>query len=686
MMRTVLGCKLFLLLIALIWLGFPNNLSAQAEAPTQVPLDTLVVTATRTEKKLEDVTASVSVVTREEIEQMPVKTVMDVMRNMKGVTVENDRGAYGSSTSNKIVIRGMGGDGQGRVMVLVDGMPAMAPGSNIFEWNSINLNTVERVEVVRGPSSALYGSSAMGGVINIITRRPGENGFETRLKSSYGRYKSWDENFYHSGAFDKFSYSISAGYSSSDGFNAVPLESRSAAKPVPGRNDKAEKVKNYTAALKLRYDFEDNADITFLVNYADYKRTGRYWFAPEYNLYSYSREGLGLGLHKNFGRIDSNLNLRLDFIDTNYDSGTVSKITGDAPNETWQLSVDQNNTFTWGQYQTITFGFAGLAANQERQYHYVDTPNRYRAKGGDQFNIAGFFQDEISLLDNKLMVVPGFRYDYWSTKGYDHDSNIALNNFSANVNKHLSPKIGLRLNPKDDLIIFRANYGEAFRVASLDDRFGGFASGTILYQSNNKLDPEISRTFDLGVDVNLSDSLSFSLTAYNTRAKNYIANVRTARIPGFSTVYTKQNIDKVRIKGFEASIQYRPNEYWTLFAEGNITDATIEGGVNDGNHIPLTPENKASLGFSFAHPDWFNLRVSGTRVGRIWQDQLENSRTVEGRVWLVDVRLSRRFEFGNWWAEPFVEATNLTNKSEVRFNDTSRMPINTVYGGLEIGF
>lgn len=212
------------------------------------------------------------------------------------------------------------------------------------------------------------------------------------------------------------------------------------------------------------------------------------------------------------------------------------------------------------------------------------------------------------------------------------------------------------------------------------------STGRTLYQSNNNLDPEISRTWDIGVDVNPSEALSFGLTAYSTRAKNYIANVRTAPIPGYTTVYTKENIERVRINGFEANIQYRPNEYWTLFAEGNLTDARIEGGANNGNHIPFTPENKASLGFSFAHPDWFNLRVSGTRVGKIWQDQLENSRTIEGQVWLGDVRLSRRFEIADWWVEPFVEATNLTNKNEVRFINSSRMPINTVYGGLEFGF
>lgn len=292
----------WLVLMMLAWLGTPASLGAQEEPETKVTLDTVVVTATRSEKKIQDVTSSVSVVTREEIERMPATTVMDVLRNTVGVTVEDDRSGYGSSTSNKIVIRGMGGSGQSRILVLVDGMPAQTPGSSIFEWTSVNLNSVERIEVVRGPSSALYGSNAMGGVVNIITKKPSENGFETRIKSRYGRYNSRDENLYHSGRIDKFSYSISAGLSKTHGFNAVPLESVSGNQRPDGKNSAPERVENYTGAIKLRYDFDDDADLTFMADYSDYERTGRWQhfnFNPDtYRLYTYQREGFGIQLHK----------------------------------------------------------------------------------------------------------------------------------------------------------------------------------------------------------------------------------------------------------------------------------------------------------------------------------------------------------------------------------------------------
>ena len=177
---------------------FPQG--ALAEETVSATMKPVVVTATKTEHSLGETTADVSVVTREQIEKMPANNVLDVMRTMPGVTVDSARSFYGTSTQNKVIIRGMGGDDvNGRVLVLMDGLPVMTAGNNIFNWDTISLDTVERIEVVRGPASALYGSSAMGGVINIITRKPTEEGFKTTVGTKFGRYNTWQNKLYHTG-------------------------------------------------------------------------------------------------------------------------------------------------------------------------------------------------------------------------------------------------------------------------------------------------------------------------------------------------------------------------------------------------------------------------------------------------------------------------------------------------------
>ena len=122
---------------------FPQGVLA--EETVSVTMKPVVVTATKTEHSLGETTADVSVVTREQIEKMPANNVLDVMRTMPGVTVDSARSFYGTSTQNKVIIRGMGGDDvNGRVLVLMDGLPVMAAGNNIFNWDTISLDTASK--------------------------------------------------------------------------------------------------------------------------------------------------------------------------------------------------------------------------------------------------------------------------------------------------------------------------------------------------------------------------------------------------------------------------------------------------------------------------------------------------------------------------------------------------------------
>ncbi|MFR4119924.1 MAG: TonB-dependent receptor [Bilophila wadsworthia] len=233
--------------------------SASARRNRQRDHEPVIVATTKTER-LGETTADVSVVTREQIEKMPANNVLDVMRTMPGVTVDSARSFYGTSTQNKVIIRGMGGDDvNGRVLVLMDGLPVMTAGNNIFNWDTISLDTVERIEVVRGPASALYGSSAMGGVINIITRKPTEEGFKTTVGTKFGRYNTWQNKLYHTGAIDN-SYAIS-GSMLSRGPN-VPSEH--SPKPVqPERiQESSREDENYNGALALNYRFDETADLS----------------------------------------------------------------------------------------------------------------------------------------------------------------------------------------------------------------------------------------------------------------------------------------------------------------------------------------------------------------------------------------------------------------------------------------
>lgn len=444
---------------------FPQG--ALAEETVSATMKPVVVTATKTEHSLGETTADVSVVTREQIEKMPANNVLDVMRTMPGVTVDSARSFYGTSTQNKVIIRGMGGDDvNGRVLVLMDGLPVMTAGNNIFNWDTISLDTVERIEVVRGPASALYGSSAMGGVINIITRKPTEEGFKTTVGTKFGRYNTWQNKLYHTGAIDKFSYAISGSMLESRGFNVLPEHSPKTSSNRNEFNSAREKMENYNGALALNYRFDETADLSIHGEMSSFENTGR-WHIEDFNLYSNRHQGIGARLHKDFGVVDSSFSVRGDFTKSDYDNASKTVKTSEAPSRMRTVSWDQSNTFALGDMHLFTVGVAGSWGKFDSESNYF-TSTRYTQKGGKELNLSGYLQDEISIWDGKLTVVPGVRYDYWRSKGYLQDTNDRVNpdkqDFTSVSNVRFSPKLGVRVDPWDNLVVFRSNYGEAFRL------------------------------------------------------------------------------------------------------------------------------------------------------------------------------------------------------------------------------
>ena len=176
-----------------------------------------------------------------------------------------------------------------------------------------------------------------------------------------------------------------------------------------------------------------------------------------------------------------------DFTKSDYDNASKTVKTSEAPSRMRTVSWDQSNTFALGDMHLFTVGVAGSWGKFDSESNYF-TSTRYTQKGGKELNLSGYLQDEISIWDGKLTVVPGVRYDYWRSKGYLQDTNDRVNpdkqDFTSVSNVRFSPKLGVRVDPWDNLVVFRSNYGEAFRAPTLNDLFGGSIIGSSRYKSN----------------------------------------------------------------------------------------------------------------------------------------------------------------------------------------------------------
>ncbi len=206
-MRRFFSIVVFLTLISPI--SYP--LFAQEK---EVTLEEVVVTATRDIQELRKISANVTVITQKEIEQSNSQVVIDLLRDEVDVVV---RDFYGTGKSASIDIRGFGETGPLNTLVLVDGRRVNEIDLSGVDWSQIPLDQVERIEIVRGPGSVLYGDNAVGGVVNIITKRP-EKPFSASVEGVGGSYSFYKGSGSVSGKWGPLSAILSAGYNSTDGY------------------------------------------------------------------------------------------------------------------------------------------------------------------------------------------------------------------------------------------------------------------------------------------------------------------------------------------------------------------------------------------------------------------------------------------------------------------------------------
>ena len=261
--RAING-KGLLLMLAAAGLLFPAGAVAE-DADTKVyELGDVVVSTTRNEIPVSDAAQSVTVLTEEDIMRSPFERVEDIIRAVPGVYNTRHFGTQTSGVSNPITIRGVGGN---RVLLLVDGVPQNDNFNNSIAWvawGHIPKEAIERIEIVRGPTSAMYGSEGIGGVIHIITKKPDPER-KTSIRAEGGTSDTWAGHGFHSQTFDRFGLLLAGGYEESDGFymteNPADYEIK--------RHREAGKVMG-----KAAYDLDDRSRLELAALYYDHE-TGK---------------------------------------------------------------------------------------------------------------------------------------------------------------------------------------------------------------------------------------------------------------------------------------------------------------------------------------------------------------------------------------------------------------------------
>ena len=664
-----------------LYLSIVNSLFAEEKTAS---LEEIVVTATRTEKEVKDAPGSVSIVTKEDIEKRNIKTIDEALNTTPGVF--NRRGKGLMDTLANISLRGI--PGANRTLIMKDGMIMNNAYTGDVTWTGMP-GDIERIEVVEGPFSSLYGGYAMGGVINIITKMPEKREFV--FKSGYGTswnrgeamddlrrtYLSYGDKFN-----DAFRIFVSYGYQWTSGFPTdLNVQSKQPTAGITGWSyttdnkgsrryiigDKGDnRWWDDSITLKAGYDFSKTTKVL-----ASFERT-RY----EYNRddpHSYLRNAAGQTVYAygtvrensfvsgngsremnkymvtfetEFSAVKAKLNAGLYSEDKNWyttpnSSDPYALISGgdgkvaSTPNKSF--FADTQFTFPLFTNNILTVGGSfkhGKADNEEYSLtNWKDENSRtnltYTA-GGKDYTYALFAQDEYAILNN-LTAYIGLRQDFWSASGgYANQIGSAgyPKTYESRSASAFSPKLALVYKPFDATTL-RTSVGKAFRPPTVYELYRTWLSSTgTTYNGNPDLKPETVTSWDISIEQGAWKGAKVKATYFENYLKNLIYRKTVS-----DTQKDYINAGKAESKGVVAEIEQKIG-WLRLFTNATFTEAKIKENsasiVSEGKRLTYIPERMFNAGAEFEKRP-FLASVTGNYVSKIYRND-DNSDVVNG-VW-----------------------------------------------------
>jgi iron complex outermembrane receptor protein len=620
--------------------------------PSLFSIDQVVVTGSRgAEVSVRDLPASVSVVTSEEMVMKNVRTIDDALREIPGVHASRSQGFGSSGTHSGVNMRGTGD--ADRTLVLRNGIPLNSSYTgSVGLWNTTAACAVDRIEVVKGAASALYGSSAMGGVINMITDSPTLTP-EIVARTEFGSYGSNLTGFKYTQAFpNRVGLMVSGEYKKSDGYQYRADDNWKEFYNKP-------KNETFNVTTKLEYSFRPGSKVSldyehhnenplsgtttaYDNEYVENRVVGKYEGITD--KFSYSG---ALFIHR---RNDT-------YHATRYSSSTESFSTpyydGDIPkNETGFIG----HVSTKFANNTLTLGTDIELGTTESDYMYHGSGQRYFQ--GEQLMYSLYLNDEISL-GQHLDLSLGLRFDSWTNREgyfYDNTSDDAITiNYPERDDQRVSPKAGAVYHINDNARL-RASYSTGFKAPSLYYLYRSAPHGSTKFNlANPDLQPEImNRSIDIGGDFMIADRLEVSLTYYNSNFEDfmYSSTVPGDQIPSYITpgegvaVLQNINIGEVDLYGIEAAFKYSINDFWltSLSYNYNMSEVKDHELMPEyvGNQLEDSPNHHLDIGINYSNPKIITAGIWMRTTGEQYTDE-ENSEEnkIDGYT-TFDVKVSRQ--------------------------------------------
>ncbi|SCW83743.1 vitamin B12 transporter [Pseudomonas peli] len=589
-------------------------------------LQPLVVTSGRHAEPVQQTTAATTVFTRKDIERLQVRSVAELLERVPGVSISRTGGA-GSQTG--LFVRGTS---TAQTLVLVDGQRISAASSGTSSLEFLSPEQIERVEVVRGARSALYGSDAIAGVVQIFTRQGSGDGLKPYVRLGVGSNQTFERSLGVSGGDAQTRFNLGAALDETQGIDAT--------RDNFGANGDDDAYRNKSLSLNLSHRFNDDLKIGF----SALDQRGQSEFE---DIFGTSLPTTDFQLSSLSSFIDANVsdawNSRLEIGHSEDKRDTVN----DQPDasadafysfSTYRDSVNWVNTFALNDRHQVLLGADWYEDRLRSDTDFVED---------SRWNQAAFIQHR-------------YNAEYFSTElGLRHDKNQQFG--SKNT---WNTALTVPLNDDNDVIL---SYSEGFRAPTFNDLYypdlcyPGFGCFT---SANPELSPETSKSYEAQWRSRFSETSAMELSLYRIDLQDAIV-LDQNDIP--------QNVQTARINGFEAALQQE------LFGwQGNLALALIDPRDRDTGHT-LARRAKRTLSLDLDRPfGEFALGASWRAVSGRYDDAA-NTRELSGYglislrgKWQATEEVAFDLKLNNLFDKDYAEATYKTSNGRFGYNSEGR--------------
>jgi vitamin B12 transporter len=561
-----------------------------AYAQTSNELEPVIVTAMRTAQTADQTIASVSVLNRIDIERSGAKSISELFHALPGINSVSN-GTYGSPSS--VYVRGTNTN---HVLLLIDGVKFGSATTGYPAWEHIPIEHIEKIEIVRGPRASLYGSQAMGGVIQIFTKK--YSGIaQKEISVDFGSEGFRKATAGLNGSHENIDYSVKISASESNGWSTT-----NPSHPWGIYESDSDPYESTAVSANLGIHLTPSSKLSLqLLNAEDESTYDNYGTNPKVNA---AQKLFAINLETDSNGIHSKLNLALSkdlYDDTDYGHTNTARRT-----------FSYEATSELSSVTSLTGGFDRIESE-------IDTRDEYDKSKNHENAI--FAQLQTSYSGNNL-IVAGRAIDN-AQFGSDTTYDLALSR---------------QLNPYTRI---RASIGTAYAAPSFNASAKALDSSTYgvytyNYYSNPDLKPETSRSREIGVDLKINNTSNLALNLYETNIKNLIENSES--ISGNTYTYIQTNLGSAKIQGLEI-IGKTSILSWDLSGNISFINAKSKSGDTLGMDLKQRPDTTFRIDANRSFQDMnFSLSWHGQNHSF---DNPSNSRRIAG-FGLLDARLEKK--------------------------------------------